>query len=244
MKRSTLQTLCEARRAGRTIVRALVIESGEERLIGFPYGDTQLERAAAEAARADRSGIVEISEESWFLEVRSAPLELNIVGAVHIAQPLAQMAMLAGYRVRVVDPRRSFANPERFPGVDLSLDWPDEAFAGVPLGPRSAVAALAHDPKLDEPALSAALRSDCFYIGALGSKRTHQARLARLKDRGFDDENLARIHGPIGLAIGARSPAEIAISILAEMTMRLRADEGWERSIVRASADTGLSPRS
>jgi len=120
--------------------------------------------------------------------------------------------------------------------VSLSHDWTDDALAKQPLGPRSGLIALTHDPKLDDPALAAALRSNCFYIGALGSKKTHAGRLARLKAQGFSDEELTRIHGPIGLNIGARTPAEIAISILAEMTLRLRTDDDWERSVTRATA--------
>jgi xanthine dehydrogenase accessory factor len=244
MKRSTLHAVCDAGRAGRAIVRAVDIVSGEERLIDVPSGDSQLERAAADAARIDRSAVADADGRTWFLNVCNPPLDLAIVGAVHIAQILARMAHLTGYGVRVIDPRGAFATPDRFPDVSLSLEWPDEAFAKQPLGSRSALVALGHDPKLDDPALAAALRTTCFYIGALGSKKTHGARLARLGAHGFGDKELARIHGPIGLAIGARSPAEIAISILAEMTMKLRADDVWERSIVRATANTGLTPRS
>ncbi|HWE05756.1 MAG TPA: XdhC family protein [Rhizomicrobium sp.] len=244
MKRSTLHAVCDAARAGRAIVRAVDIVSGEERLIDIPSGDSQLEREAADAARIDRSAMADADGRSWFLDVVNPPLHLAIVGAVHIAQILARMARLTGYGVRVIDPRGAFASPDRFPDVDLSREWPDEALAKEPLGPRSALVALTHDPKLDDPALAAALRTNCFYIGALGSKKTHAARLARLGAHGFGDPELARIHGPVGLAIGARSPAEIAISILAEMTMKLRADDVWERSIVRATANTGLTPRS
>jgi len=178
--------------------------------------------AAANAARADQSAPAEIEGRSWFLSVHNPPLDLVIVGAAHIAQYLAEIAKLAGYGVRVIDPRTSFATPARFPGVTLSHDWPDEALAKAPLSPRSALVALTHDPKVDDPALAAALASDCFYIGALGSKKNQAARLARLKEQGFDDTALARIHGPVGLSIGAKSPAEIAISILAEITSVLR----------------------
>jgi xanthine dehydrogenase accessory factor len=188
--------------------------------------------------------VVDVDGHSWFLDVHNIPLDLRIVGAVHIAQPLARMAVLAEYRVTVIDPRRAFATAERFPGVALSQGWPDEALGNDPLGPRSALVALTHDPKIDDPALMAALNSNCFYIGVLGSKKTHAARLARLQSSGFADDALARVRGPVGLAIGARTPAEIAISILAEMTMRLRADGGWERSAIRATAGTGISPRS
>jgi xanthine dehydrogenase accessory factor len=244
MRQDTLRVLREARQTGRLLVRAIELSSGEERVIETFADPSELVRAAAEAARSDRSGIVEIEGKRWFLEVHNAPLDLRIVGAVHIAQSLARMTMLADYRVTVIDPRSAFATKERFPGVVLSHDWPDEAVAKRPLGPRSAVVVLTHDPKIDDPALICALNSDCFYIGALGSKKTHAARLARLKALGVTDKQLARIHGPVGLAIGARSPAEIAISIVAEMTMRLRADAGWERSVVRATANTGISPRS
>ncbi len=222
MQRETLRTLNEMREAGRAAVRAVDLASGEDRLID-PYTDVSLlGLAAADAARADRSGSVEVEGRSWFLAVFNPPLELAVVGAAHIAQPLTQIASLAGYRVRVIDPRQAFATPERFPGVALSHDWPDEALAKEPLGPRSALVALTHDPKVDDPALSAALDSNCFYIGALGSKKTHAGRLARLKEHGFDDHQLARIRGPVGLDIGAKSPAEIAISILAEITATLR----------------------
>jgi xanthine dehydrogenase accessory factor len=244
MKRSTREELREAQLARRAMVRALDLASGEERLLDPRENKSLLGQAAAEAARSDKSGFAEIEGRSWFFEVHNPPLDLRLIGAVHIAQPLARMAQLAAWRVRVVDPRSAFATEERFPGIEISRDWPDEALANARLGMRSALIALTHDPKIDDPALVAALRSECFYIGALGSKKTHAARLARLAVQGFTDKELARIHGPVGLAIGARSPPEIAISILAEMTMRLRTDGGWERSVVRATANTGISPRS
>jgi xanthine dehydrogenase accessory factor len=224
MRRETLAALNEARRAGRAIVRATDLGTGDETVLD-PASDTSaLGVAAARAARADQSIAVELDGRSWFLAVYNPPLDLVIVGAVHIAQPLARMAALTGYGVRVIDPRASFATPERFPDVALSHDWPDDALAKAALGARSALVALTHDPKVDDPALSAALRSNCFYIGALGSKKTHAARLARLRQNGFDDTQLARICGPIGLGIGARSPAEIAVSIMAQMTAYLRVD--------------------
>ena len=218
--RRALIALNAARAAGRAIVRA--VAGGEEKLID-PHSDASpLGVAAAEAARADISGPVEIEGRSWFLTVYNPPLDLVLIGAVHIAQPLAAMAALAGYGVRVIDPRTAFATQERFPGAVIVQDWPDAVLAAQPLGPRSALVALAHDPKIDDPGLAAALSSPCFYIGALGSKKSHAARMARLKAQGFGDDDLARIHGPVGLAIGARSPAEIAIAILAEMTQQLR----------------------
>ena len=244
MKRDTLELLRKARAAGQAIVRALDLTNSEEILLNPMEQKTTLNRVAAEAARLDQSGIVEIEGRSWFLEVHNPPLDLRLIGAVHIAQPLARMAALAGWRVRVIDPRSAFATADRFPQIELSPEWPEEALSRAPLGPRSALITLTHDPKIDDPALVAALKSNCFYIGALGSKKTHAARLARLAADGFTREDLARIHGPVGLAIGARSPAEIAISILAEITARLRTDGGWERSAARATAVTGMSPRS
>lgn len=222
MKRETLLALNRALHEGRAMVRAVDLDSGEEQLIDPSTDGSALGVAGAGAAHADQSATVEIEGRSWFLSVFNPPLELVIVGAAHIAQLLSQMAALAAYRVRVIDPRTSFATPERFPGMTLSHDWPDEALARKPLGARSALVALTHDPKVDDPALAAALRSNCFYIGALGSSKNHAGRLARLKDSGFADADLARIHGPVGLNIGAKSPAEIAVSILAEMTSVLR----------------------
>lgn len=236
MKRATLDALNLARAQGRAIVRAVDLASGDEQLLTPNEDASALGEAAAQAARADRSQSVEIEGRSWFLTVYNPPLDMVIVGAVHIAQALSQMAMLTEYRVRIIDPRTAFATAARFPGIVLSHDWPDEALAKCPLGSRSALVALTHDPKLDDPALTAAIRSSCFYIGALGSKKTHANRLARLKAHGFSDLELARIRGPVGLDIGARSPAEIAVSILAEITMRLRTGDGWERSVTRATA--------
>ncbi len=244
MKRATLEALLASAREKRAIVRAVDLATGEERLVATLPGGSALERAAVAAARADRSDTVEIEGRSWFLEVHNPPLDLRIVGAVHIAQPLARMAALAGYQVSVIDPRSAFATGERFPDVSLTHDWPDEALSRSPLGPRSALVALTHDPKIDDPALAAALRSSCFYIGALGSRKTQASRLERLGQHGFDETELARIHGPVGLDIGARTPAEIAIAIMAEMTKKLRTDGSWERSAARAAAGTGLAPRS
>ena len=203
-------------------MRATKLATGEDRLIDPATDKSPLGQAAASAARADTSGPANIEGENWFLAVFNPPLDLVVIGAVHVAQPLAAMASLTGFGVRIIDPRTAFATEARFPGVTLSHDWADEALAKSPLGPRSAIVALAHDPKLDDPGLIAALKSNCFYIGALGSKKTHAGRLQRLKVEGFSDQDLARIHGPIGLDIGARTPAEIAVAILAEITQALR----------------------
>jgi len=236
MKRETLIELNAARRAGRPVIRAVNLKSGAELLISV--GDSSpLGAAATIAARSDQSGPLNFAGESWFLTVYNPPLDLAVVGAVHIAQPLSVMAQLAGYNVRIIDPRTSFATVERFPGITISHDWPDQALEKAPLGPRSALVALTHDPKLDDPALTAALRSDCFYVGALGSRKTQSGRRERLKQHGFSDSVLNRIHGPIGLAIGAKSPAEIAIAILAEMTQELRMGGARENASTRATAN-------
>lgn len=222
MKTETLNAINEARRAGRAIVRATDLATGEDVLLEPGIDTSPLGDAAAGAARADTSGPAVIEGRNWFLSVFNPPLELVIVGAVHIAQPLVRMAQEAGYRVRIIDPRTAFATAARFPGVDISHDYPDEALAKHPLGRRSGIVFLSHDPKIDDPGLIAALRSDCFYIGTLGSKKTQAARGARMRAAGFGENALARMHGPVGIDIGARSPAEIAVSILAEMTLVLR----------------------
>ena len=222
MNKETLAQINEARLASRAIVRVTNLATGEDRLVDPASDKTSLGEAAAGAARADTSGPVEIDGQRWFLSVFNPPLDLAIVGAVHVAQPLSAMAALTGFGVRIIDPRTAFATAARFPGIKLSHEWADEALAREPLGPRSALVALSHDPKLDDPGLITALRSQCFYIGALGSKKTHAGRLARLKREGFSEQDLSRIHGPIGIDIGARSPAEIAISILAQITLTLR----------------------
>lgn len=222
MKKDILTAINDARRTGRAVVRATKLATGEDRLIDPATDKSPLGQAAASAARADTSGPANIEGENWFLAVFNPPLDLVVIGAVHVAQPLAAMASLTGFGVRIIDPRTAFATEARFPGVTLSHDWADEALAKSPLGPRSAIVALAHDPKLDDPGLIAALKSNCFYIGALGSKKTHAGRLQRLKVEGFSDQDLARIHGPIGLDIGARTPAEIGVAILAEITQALR----------------------
>ena len=181
--------------------------------------------AAREVLRGDACAHSEEGGRSWFLQPHNPPLRMLIVGAVHIAQPLAAMAALAEYAVTIVDPRQAFATQERFPHVALSGEWPDQALRSLGPDARTAVVTLTHDPKLDDPALLVALRSPAFYVGALGSRKTHAARLARLRELGLSEAELARIHAPVGLDVGARSPAEIAVSILAQVTQRLREPE-------------------
>ncbi|MEO1093045.1 MAG: XdhC family protein [Pseudomonadota bacterium] len=182
----------------------------------------EVETTLLDALRSDRSTKLEAAGESWFVQVFNPPLRLVVVGAVHIAQALVPMAQVAGYAVTVVDPRRAFGSDVRFPGVSMSNDWPDEALAQLQPDARTAVVTLTHDPKIDDPALVAALRSEAFYVAALGSKRTHGQRVERLRAAGFVDVEIGRVHGPAGLPLGAVSPAEIAISVLAEMTSVLR----------------------
>ncbi len=174
----------------------------------------------AERFRLDRSGFEE--DGATFVAIHNPPLRMVVVGGVHIAQPLMQMARLSGFDAVLVDPRDSFASAARFPGERLIHDWPDEALAGHGIDARTAVVTLTHDPKLDDPAILETLASEAFYLGCLGSSRTHAKRVARLKEQGLSDDSVARIHAPVGLDIGARSPAEIAVAIMAQIVERLR----------------------
>ena len=211
-----VQRLVAARAARAPVVYAVRPDDWQRRLVAGP-GDPLWEAAAA-ALVADRSGFAE----AWFLGVHNPPLRMAVVGAVHIAQALVPMARLAGYDVVVIDPRDAFASAARFPDTALTHDWPDAALAAFGLDVRTAVVTLTHDPKLDDPAIAAALRAPVFYLGCLGSARTHARRVERLAAAGFAAEEIARIHAPIGADIGAQSPAEIAVAILAEITERLR----------------------
>ena len=228
MNEAVFEQLREARAGKRPVVLVTELDSGRQALVfDAPCGDAglaaELVSAAHDALRSRRSRLFERRDAGRaFLHVFNPPLRLFVVGAVHIAQALAPMADMLGYAVTIIDPRRAFASAERFAEVRILDAWPDEALAGEDLDARSALVTLSHDPKLDDPALAAALRSDAFYIGCLGSRRTHAARLQRLTAAGFDAASLARLHGPVGLDIGASSAAEIATSILAQMTQRLR----------------------
>jgi xanthine dehydrogenase accessory factor len=241
MKGRILDRVVAAGREHRTVALATDLMSGRQLLLdpartdaegSSAEGDLALDEAALDAVRgamqADRNRTIETSGGRVFVEVFSPPRRCFVVGAVHIAQPLVQMLSLNDFAVTVIDPRGSFATEARFPNTELSQDWPDEALEQLKPDHRSAVVTLTHDPKLDDPALAVALRSDCFYIGALGSRRTHARRCERLRELGFTDADLARIHGPIGLAIGAVSPAEVATSIVAQMIMVLRQGKSAE----------------
>jgi xanthine dehydrogenase accessory factor len=218
LPRELLEELVDARAARRPVVCAVRPATWERRLIG--PGDP-LAGAAAAALTADQSGFAG----DWFLGVHNPPLRLAVVGAVHIAQALVPMARIAGYDVTVMDPREAFASAARFPDTRLTHDWPDAALAEFGLDSRTAVVTLTHDPKLDDPAIAAALRAPVFYVGCLGSPRTHAKRVDRLRAAGFTDAEIARIHAPIGADIEAKSPAEIAVAILAQITERLRRPE-------------------
>jgi xanthine dehydrogenase accessory factor len=226
MNRDLLERLLSARHDRRAVALVTDLETGAQRLVGEDDApEDTLSAALAAAFRFDRSGVTETEEGEFFVNIYNPPLTMIIVGAVHIAQSLIPIARLAGYDVTVIDPRGAFASAERFPDVTLSVDWPDEALKSIGLDRRTAFVALTHDPKIDDPALTAALNGTCFYVGALGSKKTHAGRLERLEAAGVEPDALARIHAPIGLAIGARGPAEIAIAIMAEITRALRQEQ-------------------
>jgi xanthine dehydrogenase accessory factor len=223
MKLDLLKALNEERAARRAAVVVTALAGGEQRLVRAQAAASDPLRAEIEKRlRSGKSGTEESADGKVFLTVFVPPPRLVVTGAVHISQELAPMAQRLGYDVTVIDPRTAFATEERFRGVRLLADWPDKVLPDVGVDAHTAFAALTHDPKIDDPALLHALSQDCFYIGALGSRKTHGARLERLKAKGMSDAQLARIHAPIGLDIGAISPAEIAVSILAEITARLR----------------------
>jgi xanthine dehydrogenase accessory factor len=213
------------------------LESGHQQILypNEPEPDgtlPDLADAGRAALRDDACGTIEHGGRALFVQPYSPPLRFIIVGAVHIAQPLAVMASAAGWEVVIVDPRGAWATEDRFPGVRIVADWPDVALSALAPDRRTAIVTLTHDPKLDDPALTVALRSPAFYVGSLGSRKTHGARLRRLADAGLDDVQLARIHAPIGLAIGARTPSEIAVAILAQVMQVLRE----RRNVFSASA--------
>lgn len=232
MKRAILEGLVSARAAGMPVALATHLETGTQALIlpDRSEGDLVLDAATIVAARkaisTERGASMDTPAGRVFVHPFCPPARLIVVGAVHIAEPLVRIGALAGYGVTLVDPRRAFASRQPFKGVSIIDDWPDEALERLAVDARTAVVTLTHDPKLDDAALGVALRSPAFYIGSLGSRKTHAARLHRLGKLGFSQEDLGRIHGPVGLDIGALSPAEIAVSIIAEITRtRRRVDD-------------------
>jgi xanthine dehydrogenase accessory factor len=231
MKLDLLKTLNAERAARRAVVVVTDIASGQQRLVrGADVAKDPLKALLEKRIRMAKSGMEETPQGKMFLTVHVPSPQLVITGAVHISQTLAPLGHLLGYAVTVVDPRTAFATIERFPDVKVIAEWPDVALPPLNVDHYTAFVALTHDPKIDDPALLHALQRDCFYIGALGSKKTHAKRVARLKEKGISDADIARIHAPIGLDIGAVSPAEIAVAIMGEITARLRrkADEAAE----------------
>ena len=222
MTPEVLAKLQQAKRDKTPVVLATRLPSGEQRLLPDPAAPAALNAAAAQALARDESGTVAIGGEDWFLHAHNPPPRLIVVGAVHIAQALVPFASACDFALTLVDPRRAFASGERFPDVTIRTDWPDEAMEALSPDSRTAVVTLTHDPKLDDPALDRALTSPAFYIGALGSRRTHAARLQRLRALGHDEAALARIHGPVGLDIEAVTAPEIALSIMAEIVAARR----------------------
>lgn len=223
MKQNTLAELNSERAARRAAIVITDVSNGDQRLVkAADITADQLHADLDRHLRMGKSGMIEVDGKKLFLNVYAPTARLVIIGAVHISQALAPLAQSLGYDVFVVDPRTAFASPERFPDVPLFADWPDVALPPLNVDRYTAFVAVTHDPKIDDPALLHALERDCFYIGALGSRKTHGKRLDRLRAQGASDEALTRIHAPIGLAIGAVSPSEIAVSIMAEITAVLR----------------------
>jgi len=227
MRPDTLKSLLAARAEKQQVALVSNLESGAQTLVfrdrteGELALDADAITAARDALRDDKSGRLRTGDAPLFVQVFNPPKRMIVVGAVHIAQPLVTLAQTAGYEVVIVDPRGAFATRDRFPGVTLSEDWPDDALNALVIDNRTAVVTLTHDPKLDDPALHVALRSEAFYVGSLGSKRTHAGRVERLTEAGYTEAEIGRIHAPVGLAINAKSPAEIAISIMAQITQVL-----------------------
>lgn len=225
MRTEILEVLNAERAARRATILVTDLADGTQRLVReAEIAADPLAEALSKHLAAGKSGLVEVGGRQTFLTVQVPPVRLVVIGAVHISQAMAPMVAGLDLALTVIDPRTAFASPERFPGVELVAEWPDAALGGrVPALDRyCALAALTHDPKIDDPALKAALTAECFYIGALGSRKTHAARTARLAEAGFPPEQIGRIRAPIGLAIGAVSPAEIALAVLAEIVAALR----------------------
>jgi xanthine dehydrogenase accessory factor len=223
VKLDLLRALNEERAARRATIVVTDVTTGTQRLVkGADVAADPLKDVLQEAIRTAKSGMVETQDGKVFLTVYVPSPRLVITGAVHISQALAPMAAMLGYDVVIVDPRTAFASIERFPDVKIIAEWPDEALPPLNVDKYTAFVALTHDPKIDDPALQHALARDCFYIGALGSRKTHARRVTRLTEGGLSEASVARIHAPIGLPIGAISPAEIALAILGEITQRLR----------------------
>ncbi len=235
---SALDRLIELKGAGRSACLITDLNSGEKRVI--PLDDSvaldllqgKLRSSVETFKHSERNRVVDIDGRAMFLHSFHPAPQVIIIGAVHIAKALAQYASIAGYGVLIIDPREAFANAVRFPDVPINTEWPDEALKRMDIHSRTAIVTLTHDPKLDDPALEVALRSGAFYIGSLGGRKTHSERLERLKQRGFTDDMVSRIHGPVGLNIGAISPEEIAIAIMAQITDVRRNKNEWKKNSI------------
>ncbi|MCP1199436.1 XdhC family protein [Notoacmeibacter sp. MSK16QG-6] len=223
MKKSILEQLNEARASRRGAVTVASEEEGvRQLLLEGEMPDDALGQAASKVLRAGKAGTADVDGEALFLNAYVPPVRFVVIGAVHISQALAPMARAAGYDLEIIDPRGAFATPDRFPDVTLHADWPQDVLSSRPLDAYTALAAITHDPKIDDPALIAALEANCFYIGALGSRKTHGRRIERLTDAGFGQAAIGRIDAPIGLDIGAANPQEIAVAVLAQMIAAFR----------------------
>jgi xanthine dehydrogenase accessory factor len=222
MKFSTITALQEALAARRPVAFAKNLADGTEFLLPDPSAPAALNEAGKAALAADKTGTQVIGDDAWFIEAQNPAPRLLLIGAVHIAQALVPLASMTGFETILIDPRRAFGNQDRFPGATIINEWPDEALQKLRPEIRTAIVTLTHDPKLDDPGLDEALKSTAFYIGALGSRKTHATRLERLAALGHGPDALARIHGPVGLNIGAVTAPEIALSIIAELVSARR----------------------
>jgi xanthine dehydrogenase accessory factor len=237
VKPALLERLLATARTSAPVALVTNLVTGTQALVSKTESDGDLTLSSKELGQVlqsiddDRSGTLESTAGVLLIEVWNPKPRLLVIGAVHTAQELVPLARSAGYEVTVIDPRTAFGTAARFPNTTIRNDWPDEAVAALAPDRRTAILTLTHDPKIDDPGLTAALRSEAFYIGALGSRRTHAKRVARLKEAGFDDVAISRIRGPVGLAIGAQTPVEIAISIIAEITAVLRRAPLAQRAI-------------
>jgi xanthine dehydrogenase accessory factor len=237
MNLDLLSALNGERAARRAAIVVTDVASGRQRLVkAAEIAKDSLKVALAEHLRSGRSGMEETAEGRAFFTVYVPAPQLVITGAVHISQALAPIAKLLGYDVTIVDPRTAFASPERFPDVKVIAEWPDQALPPLGIDRYTAFVALTHDPKIDDPALIHALSRECFYIGALGSRKTHARRVDRLRQQGLSEADVSRVHAPIGLDIGAVSPAEIAVAIMAQITGRLREEPAADRPLVKAAS--------
>lgn len=223
MQESSLEKILENQKLRKSVVCLTNIDTAEEIILlkGESSKIENLDLEISQCIRFDISKLVTINSKNYFIDVYNPPLKLIIIGAVHIAQYLVDFAQNLSFDCKLIDPREGFMNKERFPNTEIYNNWPDEVMESMDIDNRTAIVTLTHDPKIDDVALDFVLKKDCFYIGSLGSKKTHAARIERMSAK-FSDEDIQKIHGPIGIDIGARSPSEIALSIISEIILSLR----------------------